>query len=216
MITEPDVTFTDYLLTLECTVFAYIIGRHGKPGSEYRFWFMLFFVSLALASLAGGTVHGFFLDTTTLGYKIFWPFSLICIGMGAFTGWNIAGIILLPLKRQFILTISEIILIVYCGFVLLITQAFLTAILHFLPAALFLLAAFFILYRRERERTIMFGVWGFILTLFAPIFQQAKISIHEIYFNHNALYHAIQAVAFYLIFRAARTLSNQKVKGDHL
>ena len=43
-----------------------------------------------------------------------------------------------------------------------------------------------------------------VLTLVAAVVQQRKISLHPVYFNHNAFYHAIQAVALVLIYVGAR------------
>lgn len=42
MITELDVTFTDYALMLECAVFASLIYKQGNRNSLYRFWFTVF------------------------------------------------------------------------------------------------------------------------------------------------------------------------------
>jgi len=44
--------------------------------------------------------------------------------------------------------------------------------------------------------------------LLASYLQQRGVGLHPIYFNHNALYHALQAVALLLIF-VARRLATQ-------
>jgi hypothetical protein len=36
--------------------------------------------------------------------------------------------------------------------------------------------------------------------------QQLRIGLHPAYFNHNALYHLVQAVALALVFAACRDL----------
>ncbi len=217
MITEPDVTFTDYALMLECAVFAYLIYHRGNKDSLYRFWFTVFFISLSLASLVGGTVHGFFLDETTFGYQVLWPCSLIAIGLSAVAGWSIGAIILFVGNvRRAIFIASRIVFVLYCVFVLFVNQHFLIAILHFVPAALFFFFALLILYRRKRAPQIMIGAFGLALTFFAPVIQQGRIAIHPVYFNYNALYHAVQALAFFMIFWAARSLSNKKNEGFNL
>src|SRR5205823_6043329 len=118
--TEPDVALTDYALALECTVFAYLLQRREHA---------LFFGSAAVASLAGGTVHGFFLDARTLGNAVLWRLTLIAI-----------------------------------------------------------------------------GVAGLGLIFIAAAAQQARIALHPRYFNHNALYHLIQALALWLLFLGLRRL----------
>ena len=37
--------------------------------------------------------------------------------------------------------------------------------------------------------------------------QQLRVGIHPVYFNHNALYHAIQGIALVMIYMGARALS---------
>src|SRR2546422_6430208 len=51
----------------------------------------LFFGSAAVASLAGGTVHGFFLDVRTLGNAVLWRITLIAIGVTAASAWAIGA-----------------------------------------------------------------------------------------------------------------------------
>src|SRR2546429_5965796 len=85
--TEPDVALTDYALALECTVFAYLLQRKEHA---------LFFGSAAVASLAGGTVHGFFLDDRMLGNAVLWRITLIAIGVTAASAWAIGARVLFP------------------------------------------------------------------------------------------------------------------------
>ena len=40
-----------------------------------------FYLSIAIAAVAGGTVHGFFLDESSRGHSILWPFTLIGVGL---------------------------------------------------------------------------------------------------------------------------------------
>jgi hypothetical protein len=50
------------------------------------------------------------------------------------------------------------------------------------------------------------GAGGMTLTFAAALVQQRRVALHRVYFNHNALYHAIQAVAIGLLFWSARQL----------
>ena len=60
---EADVTITDYLLALEAFAFAVLIAR-SATGTALQRWFVIFFAATAAASLVGGTVHGFFNDSS--------------------------------------------------------------------------------------------------------------------------------------------------------
>jgi hypothetical protein len=61
----------------------------------------------------------------------------------------------------------------------------------------------------------LYGVTGLALTFVAAAVQQLRIAIHPVYFNHNALYHVIQAGALLLIFVAARfTVTSTSARSD--
>jgi hypothetical protein len=199
--TEPDVALTDYGLAVECAIFAWLVYRRGARGSALHFWVVVFFASLALASLCGGTVHGFFLDEASYGNAVLWPLSLLAIGATALAGWAIgAKLTLARGVARWVLRAASLQLVVYGAIVLLVSDAFWVAIVCYLPAALFLLVAFVLAARRPGMESAWFGAVGLILTFAAAAFQQLHISVHPVYFNHNALYHTVQAVALGLIF----------------
>jgi len=211
VITEPDVTFTDYGLSVECALFTYLLYRQGNQRQQLQTWFIPFFASLGLAALTGGTVHGFFLDTKTTGYAILWPATLIAIGVTALAAWAIGARIQFPrpIARQIII-LATIEFVGYCAIVLLITQAFWIAILNYLPAVGFLFIVFCLAYQRLRVKPLLIGLMGLVLTFVAAGVQKYRVAFHPVYFNHNALYHLIQAAALFMIFWAARWLCRDK------
>ena len=160
---------------------------------------------MGLAALAGGTVHGFFLDVNSTGFAILWPISLIAIGVAALSAWGIGAVLQFsePVARLIIL-VASVVFTGYCAMVLFVTQNFLIAIVHYLPAAIFLLFVLSTQYVQSREWGILIGVIGLALIFIASFIQQLGISLHPVYFNHNALYHFIIAVALFMIFRTAR------------
>ena len=196
--TEPDVALTDYALALECTVFAYLLQRREHT---------LFFGSAAVASLAGGTVHGFFLDARTLGNAVLWRLTLIAIGVTAASAWAIGAKVLFaaPTARRIRMAAAAA-LAAYCVVTVFITQEFRAAVVFYLPAVVFLLVALSVAYARAREQGILVAVAGLGLMFIAAAVQQARIALHPRYFNHNALYHLIQAVALWLLFLGLRRL----------
>ncbi|MFQ5929580.1 MAG: hypothetical protein ACE5MK_07765 [Acidobacteriota bacterium] len=205
MITEPDVTLTDYGLAVECALLVYFLRRLGNRSQSLRNWFLLFFGSTAAAALAGGTVHGFFLDVQTLGYQILWPLTLVAIGVTALAAWVIgARIYFSPKVAGWVSIIAVIEFAGYCLVVLFVTHSFSIAVINYLPAAIFLTVVFFVIYCQARERQVLIGLGGLLLTFIAAGIQQAGIALHPTYFNHNALYHLLQAVALFMIFWAAR------------
>src|ERR1700731_5507454 len=87
--TQPYVALTDYGLSLECIIFMFLLAPvRFLQGA--RFWFFVFFSSLAAAALIGGTVHGFFEQPSFVGERILWPLTMICIGVTGLSGAQIA------------------------------------------------------------------------------------------------------------------------------
>ncbi len=151
MITEPDVALTDYGLTLESAAFSYFLLRGDGHGS-LRAWFGVFFGSVSMAAVAGGTVHGFFLDERTLGARVLWPAALLALGLVALAAWEIGATLRFapPLVRKISL-VARAEFVVYAGVVFFVSQAFAVAVLNYLPAMLFLaVVALFMIFLAAR------------------------------------------------------------------
>ena len=205
--TEPDVTLTDYALALECAVFAWLIWQPGIGERDVRRWMTLFFASLSASSLLGGTVHGFFLDPASRGYVVLWPLTLLGIGLTALSGWAIgAHLVVRPEAARRIIWLALLQLALYSLAVMFVSQAFWVAVANYLPAALFLLVALVVVARRGELAGATIGAWGLVLSFVAAAIQVLQISVHPVYFNHNSLYHAVQAVALALILVGCRRL----------
>lgn len=211
MIYEPDVTLTDYGLTIMCAIFARALLRREVEWPTLRTWFAVFFAAVGAASLLGGTVHGFFPDVMSVGYRALWPATLFSIGIAAAAAWLIGLVLRFP--RDTIAAVAPALvvgLIAYIAVVLFLSQDFVVAILGYMPASVFLLIVLTMVYLEVRRREVLLGVVGVILTFVAAAVQQIGVGIHPSYFDHNALYHVIQAVALYMLFRSAIWLVAQK------
>lgn len=211
--TEPDVALTDYALAIECALFAYLIYRRGHAATRIGASLLVFFVSAGVASLAGGTVHGFFLDVETMEHAILWRVVLVAIGATALSAWAIGAGILFSAPAARRITIGAAAGYVgYSALVLFITQDFRAAMIFYLPAALFLFTVLSVAYARLREQRILVAVSGLGLTFIAAAVQQSRIAPHPSYFNHNALYHLIQAAALWLLFLGCRSIAARGVR----
>jgi hypothetical protein len=165
----------------------------------------VFFLSIAIAAVAGGTVHGFFLNESSLGSRVLWPLALIAIGITALSGIHIGTA--LQFSHSTALLINRIGLAIFLAYiltVLFIRSDFLIAILDYLPALLFLGVAFLRAFSRHRHPASLIGFSGICLMFVAAAIQQAQLGIHPLYFNHNELYHLLQAIALFMLFLAAR------------
>jgi hypothetical protein len=211
---EPDVTFTDYALAVECTVLSAWVVRRGSPADPLRVWLTIFFATLGLAALTGGTVHGFFPDERSLGFRILWSITLLAIGGTAVSAWAIgARLVLHERPADRLIATAAAVFAGYAVLVLFVTQSFALAIAHYAPSALFLLSAFAVRYARTRAPHLGLGASAVALMLIAAALQRLAVAPHPVYFNHNALYHAIQALALLLLYHGARPLIHPPTMG---
>lgn len=199
---EPDVTITDFLLSIEALAFAVVIAR--STTTPLQRWFVIFFVATAAASLAGGMVHGFFSDN-----KVLWRLVLLALGVVSAAAWVIGARLVFTDRMAHLITIAAgVEFVVYVMIVAFVTDAFSVAVANYLPSTLFLIVGFFTAYRASAATPLALGLGGLVLTLIAAGVQQSGIALHARYFNHNALYHLLQAIALFLIFKGAGFLTS--------
>jgi uncharacterized protein DUF6962 len=209
--TEPDVTLTDFALALECAIFALLVARASSP--PMRRWWVLFFGSIGLSAFCGGLVHGYFNDRSSAEWAIVWRISLLAIGVTSMATWSLGAYLQQGDRLGANVRKAAVwILAVYAIVVLTVSTSFLVAILFYLPATLFMLVAIVDAYRRSPTRAEAYGIAGLVLTFIAAAIQQLQLGIHPQYFNHNAMYHAIQAIALFLLFLAARDVKPASVR----
>jgi len=205
--TEPDVALTDYALFVECAAFAWLIARRPADRRELQPWTVLFFASTALAALFGGTVHGFFAAGTGGIGPVLWKVSMLAIGATALAGCVIGARLLFNRpEADRVFGIAAGLTAVYAAVIVFVSDAFWVAVTGYLPAAAFLLAGFRRAAVRGGASWAKLGAWGLVLSFAAAAIQQLRIALHPVYFNHNALYHLVQAVALVLLFIAFRGL----------
>lgn len=205
--TEPDVVLTDYALAGECAVLATLLVRHAAP-SALRGWFLVYFAALGVAAAAGGTVHGFYLDPGSAGARVLWPVTLLVVGLAAWASWAIGARLVAPERSARLVTaLAGALWGGYAAMILTGARAFAIAVIHYVPAALFLLLAFAWRGRDPGGRAGRLGAWGVGVSLLAAGIQQAGIGLHPTWLSPNALAHVVQGVALLLLFAAARALA---------
>lgn len=203
--TEPDVAITDFVLTAQCGAFAYWLSRMPAERRSLKSLCVQFFAVVGLASLVGGTVHGYFNDESTWEYQILWRLGLVILGAGSYLSWRIgAELVFRSAGRVLFSRLALADLLFYTAFALFWDQHFLYAILNYLPATLFLLLAFVVTIRTGPSRAGWYGASSVVVTLAAAAVQMLEIAPHPTYFNHNAIYHLLQAVGLALLLVAFR------------
>jgi hypothetical protein len=204
---EPDVTLTDYAVALECIVLVVLLWRPPIRRHDLLVWFTLLLGSMSLASFCGGTVHGFFGDSGTLGNKILWTTTMLTMGLTALSMWAIgAKLLFSPRIADWVIVVAVAQLVIYSLVILLGSRTFLVGLIETMPAVLFLLVALVYAYVRKPHSSLLVAAGGLALSVAASVLQQAGVGIHELYFNHNAVYHVLLAISVLLLFLGGRQL----------
>ncbi|HEX8409807.1 MAG TPA: hypothetical protein VF883_13180 [Thermoanaerobaculia bacterium] len=171
--TDPMALVTDSALGVAALIFA------AKLWRVRRMW-ALAFVFTALAAFCGGVYHGLGDNTPFL-----WKATVMSVGIASF--FLLAG------THRRLATVAALKLVVYLtwmtthdGFIYVIADYGLTLLIAGLvhPAKKW--------------------VWGSIgVSVLGALVQQAKLTIHPKWFDYNDLYHVIQILALWLLYRAA-------------
>jgi ABC-type long-subunit fatty acid transport system fused permease/ATPase subunit len=93
--------------------------------------------------------------------------------------------------------------------VLLVDESFTTIVRFYVPALLLFLAAATIwAFRGAAGWTLI--TFGLALSAGAALLQQLRIALHPVYFDHNAVYHVVQAAALVLLYLGFRRVAGSQ------
>ena len=197
---DADVTLTDYGLAILCGALVWRLWRARGLGLPGR-WLMLFFAGIGATALLGGTVHGFFDLEGTRAHDILWPATLLAIGVAAFAAWGLgARLVLRDGLARGLIGLTGLVFLTYAALVLAGYTEFRIAILHYLPATVFLLLAVVLAHQRRPGPGFRLAAAGLVLSFVAAVLQQLGVGVHPEWLDHNALYHVIEGVALVLLY----------------
>ncbi len=204
MLHEPAVSISDFALGALSAWLAAILLSVGTKMHRVRKWFVVQLGAVAVAALLGGIVHGFLPDTDSVLGALAWRTTLIAVGAGGVSAIMISAFILFrPGTLERVRMAALILFAIYSGLVLFHWQGFGVAVAFYVPATVLLFLAFLVRWQRGREPFAATGLVSMILTFVAAGLQQFRIDINPRYFDHNVIYHVVQGLAVYVLYRAA-------------
>ena len=205
--TEPDVAITDYLLAIESLWLATLLVAQPAGRADLQLWFVVFFAATGIASVLGGTFHGFCVAHPSHMGRWIWRKTVLAIGVTTSATWMIGASMLWPgADTGWLTTMVAGELIVFAAIVVFVTDAFRVAVINHLPATIFLIVAYAMAYRAAPEPAVALGLAGLVLTIVAGLVQRLKAAVHPVYFTHNAVFHVLHGIALFLIFLSGRLL----------
>ncbi len=204
---DPDVVLTDLALAVLGGWIAWRLAsmpRSGPFGGAPA----VLMAGLASAAFWGAVFHAFFPgNTATLAGFIAWIPVTLSIVVAASALLALALRTLAPgLRRQVLRTVVMVYAAVFASMVLLVDESFTMIVRFYVPPLLLFLTA-------ATVRAIRAGAgwtWialGLALSAGAALLQQLQVAVHPVYFDHNAVYHVVQAAALVLLYLGFRRLA---------
>jgi hypothetical protein len=211
-ITEPTTMLTDYLLGGLAAWFAIKLARRSRwSGKHPVFLWAAAFAGLALASFSGGAYHGFTEYLESTGLAILWKITLYSIGVVSLTLFSAATIAAFEGRTRQVLLAAGVLKFGVYAIWIINHDDFLYAILDYAPAMLYVLALQARAWLR-REKSGRWAVAGVLVSFAAAGVQQSGFTLHR-HFNHNDLYHVIQMLGIYLLYRGGSLLAERGSSG---
>lgn len=194
---EPDVTLSDLVLAGICFGFAAALIQRAGISAD----FALLFAALGLASTLGGAWHGWFSQSHTTLSDTLWLATMLAVGLANTMLWLIAGEVLA--EGRFAIVFRWIAAVQFLAFAyaaIFLTRDFLLPSAASVPPTLALLLAFALALWGHGPAGLWFGVAGIVVAILGAGLQQARAGLPALRLGYNAVYHAVQAVAFLLLF----------------
>ena len=196
---------TDYALGLLALSLAIRIRRRGAESG--RPYWAATLAAAAAAAFLGGSYHGFlpWLDPGIA--TLLWKATLLAIGCAAY-GVSIATArIHLSGPAQRVCRIVAAVQLALYTVGAMLTDVFLVAIVNYSIAFGFVLVMHARAWLRWKDLPAAWVVAGVVVSFLAAGIQASGIAPHP-HFNHNDLYHVVQMVGTWMLYRGASRQSD--------
>ena len=208
LIHEPMTVVTDLILSALAVYFAVRLGRqHELLRMNIHLYFSYAFWALSLGALLGALTHGLGRNLSVAAGRILWRGTLLSLGAAAFCLLLAAGYHAFPVRYVHIFEWSGALLLALYAIVILRDDRFLWAVLFYTTALLVLLTVMLydLFFRGLAGSGLV--VAGILVSFAAAIIQRSGLTLHR-HFNHNDLYHVIQMIGLYYLYRGAMMLQD--------
>lgn len=208
-IAEPMTMLTDYLLAGWTAFLAWrLLGMARQTSSRAQRWWGWAFIGSAVAAATGGSYHGLAPVFPAGALLFLWKVTVYAVGLAGFC--LLIASALATLKRSarkwlfFAATLKFILYAVW----MLWHESFFYVVLDYLPSLVVVLVLFSWRFLQSKEKS---GAWvasGILISFIAAGIQQSGLPLHR-HFNHNDLYHLVQMVGFYFLYRGGLLLQER-------
>ena len=207
-IMEPMTLFTDYLVSLLAAslgIHLIIEGRARSTRSEVLWGWA--FMATALGALAGGTSHGFIQQLGEEGWQVLWKLTVYAIGAASFL--LLAGALFASVSGPWRRLLLLVALAKLAGYLWWMASHddFRFVINDYGTSMVVVLLLQIWQWWARRAPSAPWVVAGILVSSAASLIQQSGFSLHQ-HFNHNDIFHVIQMLALWLLYRGGRLLDD--------
>jgi tellurite resistance protein TehA-like permease len=209
MFTEPATMLTDYGLGILSALFSRRLWKAGQVSTNTSIstW-AVGMGALAVASFAGGTVHGFSMVLAEFVLQGLWKATAYAIGLASccFLAGTMIASVPKP-RRQWLILVS---LVQFVGYaVWMATHDEFRYVIYNYGVTLSVIL-FAQIYQKVVRNAPSAGwiVAGILVSFLGALVQQSGLTLHPS-FNHNDLYHVVQMAGMVLLYRGASLLQDR-------
>jgi hypothetical protein len=212
---DPDVAFTDLGLAVLGAYLSWRLWSVPGRATLLRAGAVLM-GGLASAALWGAVFHAFFpAGTATLPGFLAWVPVALSIVVAASAMLDLSLRLLLPrtsfrVRRSVVATYAVGFTVVE----LFVHESFSTIVYFYTPALMLLLIAAGKEALRSRDTGWTLIATGLAVSAGAAMLQQAKVAVHPVYFDHNAVYHVVQGIALVFLYLGCRRAPLSSMRPD--
>jgi hypothetical protein len=201
---DPDVVFTDLGLAALGAWFGWRLVSTAGAGALGRTGGLLM-LGLASAAFWGAVFHGFFPQgTATLPGFIAWAPVTLSIVVAASALLELGLRVLASrVGRTIRRWMVALYAMAFAAVVLLVDESFASVVRFYVPALLLFLLAATARALRDGGGWVLIAS-GLVVSAGAALLQQLEVAVHPVYFDHNAVYHVVQAGALVLLYLGFR------------
>ena len=209
-ISEPTTMLTDYALAALAVWLGWrLLGSGRRTGERSRMLWGLSLLGMALAATAGGTSHGF--AAYLGGVETSWAWKVTVFSTGLSSAAMLAAAVTARLAGAARLAILGLViakLALYLAWMS-VHDDFLFVIYDYAPSMLAVVA---LLALPGRDAPLPGAGWvaaGVAVSFAGAVVQQSGFALHH-HFNHNDLFHVIQMVGVWLLYRGGIQLRDRR------
>lgn len=209
-ITEPTTMITDYLVAALALTLGWRLFRVCRENNRLagRWWAGALFATAA-GALAGGTSHGFIRYLGETGWRLFWQITVYAIGLASFC--LLIAIFEATFSGFWLQTLVLLAAAKFGLYAIWMWQEadFKYVIYDYGSSMVIVLVLQIWAWFKDRAASAPWIVAGVLVSFVASQIQLQGISLHR-HFNHNDLFHVIQMLGIWLLYRGGLSLTDSE------